>query len=204
MKGVGNQVLGHASHLTADASGSGMVRPMRLAQQSATPHASGDPAEVLNYLLSLEYLQQALYRTGLEAFDVAAFTALGYQTGVRDTIAAIADHEQEHVDTLAALVSDQGGEPGAAGAYDFVDETLPEFLATAAALEEIGVAAYGGAAQYFSGAPELMTAVLAVHGADARHAAYLNLVTGSSPFPTAFEVPQTRQQVEDAAEALQD
>jgi hypothetical protein len=189
-------------YLVATGAGGGSTH-LALAQD-ATPRPAPNPAEVLNYLLSLGYLERALYRDGLEAFDADAFAALGYRPGVRNTIAAIADHEQHHVDALAAMVADQGGEPAAEGANTITHETLAEFLATAAALEEIGVAAYGGAAQYFSGAPELMTAVLAVHGADARHAAYLNLVTGSSPFPTAFEVPQTRQQVEDAAEALQD
>src|SRR5262249_52998815 len=84
------------------------------------------------------------------------------------------------VDTL-------GGTPVAEATYDFGYGRDPKkFLATARALENTGVMAYAGAIRYLRRA-DLVTAAAAIAAVEARHAAYLNLVTGRVPFPAAFE-----------------
>ena len=171
-----------------------------MALQESTPAAEApfkDAVELLNYALTLEHLEATFYRLGLEEFDNAAFEALGYQTAVRDYIVEIGDHEAEHVDVLTSVIESLDGEPVEEAEYDFGYEAgdLAGFLATAAALENTGVSAYEGAAQYAIGADELLTAALTIHGAEARHAAYLNVLNGEVPFPEAFDPPLTPAEV---------
>ena len=168
--------------------------------QDATPAPFAEPVEVVNYALTLEHLEATFYREGLEQFDETAFTDLGYLEGVRDSIVAIGEHEAAHVEALQGVVDQLGGEAVEEAEYDFGYTDLASFLATAAVLEGVGVAAYTGAAQYLIDEDELLTAALTIHGVEARHAAYLNLATATaSPFPAAFETPMTPEEVLAAA-----
>ena len=163
--------------------------------QDATPEAFTEPVEVINYALTLEHLEATFYREGLEQFDEQAFLDLGYLEGVRDSIVNIGDHEAQHVDALTAVVEQLGGEPVEEAAYEFGYTDLASFLATAAVIEGVGVAAYTGAAQFLIEEDALLTAALTIHGVEARHAAYLNLATAQNPFPEAFDAPLTPAEV---------
>jgi len=168
---------------------------------AALPFAQDDDApfedvvEVLNYALTLEHLEATFYRMGMEQFADADYVALGYQPGVREYVGLIGEHEATHVETLTGVISDLDGEPVEEAEYDFGFTDLTTFLATAAAVENLGVAAYTGAAQFLIEEDGLLTAALTIHGNEARHAAYLNIVTGSSPFPEAFDAPSTPDEV---------
>ena len=171
-----------------------------MAFQDSTPEAEApfkDAVELLNYALTLEHLEATFYREGLDNIGPAAFEAAGFQPEVREAIVEIGKHEKEHVTTLASVIESLGGTPVEEAKYDFGYEEgdLTGFLATAAALENTGVSAYEGAAQYAIGAPELLTAALTIHGVEARHAAYLNVLNGTVPFPEAFDPPLTPAEV---------
>ena len=162
--------------------------------QSATPAGDmmdspfADDVEVLNYALTLEHLEAAFYRDGIGRF---AFGTDGFGQDINVNMAAIRDHEIAHVNTLTQVITDLGGEPvAAAPSYNFADAyaSLDAFLATAAAVENLGVQAYDGAARYISN-PELLTAAGSIVAVEARHASYLNQITGAIPFPAAFEEP---------------
>jgi len=150
------------------------------------------PTGVLNYALTLEHLEASFYREGLAGFKASDFAA-----GVFDNLGLIRGHEADHVAALTAAVNELGGVPVEEATYDFgrAFRNPDAFLATAQALENTGVAAYTGAAQYLIGSPDLLTAALTIHGVEARHASYLNRLNGASPFPDAVDAPLTPDEV---------
>jgi hypothetical protein len=157
------------------------------------------PVDVLNYALTLEHLEHAFYRNGLEEFTAEDFTAAGYSANVYDYFGMIRDHEQEHVNTITKVITDLGGEPAVEAAYDFGYSDLAGFVGVAQVLENTGVSAYQGAAQFLIDEDELLTAALTIHGVEARHAAYLNGLQGESPFPDAVNPTLTPDEVLAAA-----
>jgi len=149
--------------------------------------------DVLNYALTLEHLEYAFYRDGIGLFS---FGTDGRGQSIDTNLAAIRDHEAAHVETLASVIADLGGTPVEEATYDFGEAYSDPmaFLTTAAALENTGVSAYDGAAQFLTDA-ELLTAAGSIVAVEARHASYLNLLTGELPFPAAFESPLTMDEV---------
>ena len=149
--------------------------------------------DVLNYALTLEHLEYSFYREGIGLFS---FGQDSRGQSIDTNFTAIRDHEGAHVETLASVIADLGGTPVEEATYDFGDAyTDPmAFMMTAAALENTGVSAYDGAGQFITD-PELLTAAGSIVAVEARHASYLNLLTGQIPFPAAFETPLTMDEV---------
>lgn len=178
--------------------------------QDATPEADtaseespfADGVEVANYALTLEHLETAFYRDGLAEIGVDGITALGFQEGVFDRLSEIGAHEAEHVTALIGVVESLGGEPVEEATYDFGYADAAGFLQVAQALEDTGVSAYQGAAQYLIGAPEILTAALTIHGVEARHAAYIALLNEANPFPEAVNPTLTPAEVLEIATPL--
>jgi len=150
--------------------------------------------DVLNYALTLEHLEAAFYQASGE-YDLGT-DAFG--NAINDWVTAIGEHETAHVDTLTQVIGDLGGEPVAAAEYDFGVTDAQSFLTTAAVMENLGVSAYDGAGQFLESA-DLLTAAGGIVAVEARHASYLNLITGQSPFPAGFETPMTPDEVLAAA-----
>ncbi|MDP9367277.1 MAG: ferritin-like domain-containing protein [Chloroflexota bacterium] len=159
-----------------------------------------DEVDVLNFALRLERLDSTLYRSGLEEFDDDAFVHAGYDESVRDYLAQIVENEETQVEFLTNTITDLGSEPVGEDEYTFPYTTLPEFLALSQQVEEVGLDAYTGAAQYLIDNDELLTAALTIHGVEARHLAYFRLLNGAVPFPEAFEAPLTPPEVLAAVE----
>ncbi len=150
--------------------------------------------DVLNYALTLEHLEAAFYQlTGDYDLGTDAFG-----NPINDWLVAVGEHETAHVVTLTDVITQLGGTPVAAAEYDFGVTDAASFLTTAATLENVGVAAYDGAGQFLQN-PDLLTAAGSIVAVEARHAAYLNLVTGTVPFPAAYETPMTPDEVLSAA-----
>ncbi len=186
--------------------GAAFAGPAIMASASAAPATSltmslaqdfEDDLDILNYALTLEHLEHAFYRDGLDTLgeaDIAEGTdeqAFGLLTEIRD-------HEAAHVETLTGVISDLGGEPVAEATYDFGYDDIAGFLEVAMALENTGVAAYAGAAPSISD-EAILTAALGIHSVEARHAGYLNGLNEMSPFPDDIDQPLTREEVLDAA-----
>ncbi|GAB3498837.1 ferritin-like domain-containing protein [Spirosoma knui] len=147
--------------------------------------------EVLNFALTLEYLEAEFYNRGLAAPNLI--------TGAEglNTFRQIAKHENAHV---ALLKSALGGAAVAKPNFDFTAKgTFPTvfssyqtFIAVAQAFEDTGVRAYKGQAPRLIGAPDVLTVALQIHSVEALHAAkvrYFNgnkgWIMGSAGFPAA-------------------
>lgn len=167
------------------------------AQMDATPDAVPftSPVDVLNYALTLEHLEAAFYRDGLAMIGRDGITQWGFQDAVFDNLTLIGEHEAEHVTVLTQVITDLGGEPVSEAMYDFGYDDAVGFIQVAQALEDTGVAAYQGAAQYLMEEDELLTAALTIHGVEARHAAYVALLNAAVPFPDAVNPTLTPAEV---------
>lgn len=153
-----------------------------------------DDIEVLNYALTLEHLEAAFYEM-VPDFD---FGMDPYGNSINEYLVIIGEHEAAHVTTLTDVITQLGGEPVARAQYEFGVTDAASFLTLAATVENLGVAAYDGAGASIKN-PDLLTAAGSIVAVEARHAAYLNLVTGTSPFPAAVETPLSPAEVLEAA-----
>jgi Ferritin-like domain len=173
--------------------GTASVAPF-VAQAFAQTSGGGGDAEILNFALTLEYLEADLY------------TVKGKQVGLSGQAKTYAklfgEEETEHVAALIAAIKQLGGTPVAKPTFVFPATSERSFLELASVLENTGVGAYNGAA------PSLQSkAVLASAGSivqiEARHAAAINLLIGTTPTPDqGFDRPLTKAEVLAKAGAL--
>jgi hypothetical protein len=151
--------------------------------------AAASDVDILNYALTLEYLEAAFY---------AEAVSMGKLTGETATFAKIvAKHEAQHV---AFLKSALGAKAVAMPKFDFKGTTgaMGTFQKTSMALEDTGVAAYKGAAPLIQN-KKTLAAALSVHSVEARHAAWVRDLIGKGgapiPAPVPFDAAMTKAQV---------
>ena len=150
----------------------------------------GGDIKILNYALTLEYLEAAFYAEAIKKGELKGEEAMFAEV--------VGAHETTHVEALKKVL---GGKAVKAPKVDFKDATgKGKFLATAIVLEDTGVSAYQGQAPLIETTEVLATAgaILAV---EARHAAWARDIAGDDPAPDAFEMPMDMQAVLDAVEA---
>ena len=156
------------------------------ASTSTAADAAGD-LDILNYALTLEYLETDFYKKVI---------ASGLFEGAQlDVIKTFGEQEQAHVDVLTATVKKLGGTPAAIPETTFPLENAKAVVTLAATVENLGAAAYLGEAGKIMN-KEVLAAALAIHTVEARHAAALNTLLGKSVTPDgAFAKPATRDVV---------
>jgi rubrerythrin len=164
-----------------------------------------DDVAVLNFALTLEHLEYAVCRDGLERFKRKEFKRSkldGFSnrtsSQVRANLGDVRDHEETHVDTLTSVIDALGGDSVEEACYGFGYDNANELLEIAAVLESTGVSAYDGAISLIE-TEELLTAGAAIATVEARHASYLSLLDGDDPFPAAFDDPVGPSDTLDAA-----
>ena len=175
--------VGRAAILGAGLAGgllAALTRPGR-----AGAFAAGD-VSILNYALTLEYLQASFYT---EAERVGALSGRSRQAA--RLLGAV---ERAHV---AALQKALG--PAAVGRPRFnfqgTTEDPQKFLKTAVAFEDLAVAAYKGQAPAIR-SDALLAAAVSIHSVEARHAAWMRHLFGLVPATTAFDQPESRAHIE--------
>jgi hypothetical protein len=142
---------------------------------------------ILNYALTLEYLETAFYadvvKSGLfKGADLA-------------TIKQFGEEEAEHVSALTAAVKGLGGKPAPEPKTEFPLESAKSVLELAGTVENLGAAAYLGQAGNIK-SPEVLASALAIHSVEGRHAAALNTLLGMPITPDgAFAKPATAKVV---------
>jgi rubrerythrin len=142
--------------------------------------ASGQILDVLNFALTLEYLEAEFYNRGLAA---AGLIPAGVD---RQSFQVIAQHENDHVRFLIQTIMALGGTPVAKPTFDFtagngsgsgpftgVFSNYSLFLAVSQTFEDTGVRAYKGQAANLMSSNEILRAALRIHSVEARHAAHV-------------------------------
>ena len=140
---------------------------------------------ILNYALTLEFLETAFYK---EARAKAGLTGETAQFAK-----VVYGHEAAHV---AALKKVLGSKAVKSPAFDFGATTGSQktFQKTSLAVEDLGVSAYAGQGPRLKQSA-VIEAALAIHSVEARHAAWMRNIVGVNPAPNAFDPARSMQQV---------
>lgn len=159
--------------------------------RKALAMSEGGDVEILNFALTLEYLEAKFYA---EAKSRAK--ASGELKGLIDLLAK---DEQQHVEALEGTIKKLGGKPVAEPKFDFAYNGTSGFLKLAQTFEDTGVSAYNGAAPMIE-SKEVLTAAGSIVQVEARHAAAIRLQNKEEPSPAAFDPPLDEAQVLKAVE----
>ncbi|CCH56008.1 hypothetical protein BN8_05310 [Fibrisoma limi BUZ 3] len=138
-------------------------------------------AEVLNFALTLEYLEAEFYNKSLASGIIPAMARPYYEQ--------IAKHENAHVDVLkgalgSAAVMKPNFDFTAKGTFADVFSNVQTNYAVAQAFEDTGVRAYKGQAARLLVSPEVLTVALQIHSVEARHAARIRYLRGEKGWIT--------------------
>jgi hypothetical protein len=178
---VGGGAVGAAAALAA-------LPGSALAATRSRALASSD-VDILNYALTLEYLEAAFYA---EALSTGAL-----KSGLLTFAQTAGAHEATHVATIQGVL---GSLAVPKPTFDFQGTTATEdkFAVTALALETTGVAAYLGQGANVKSNTVLADAA-AILAVEARHMAWISDIIGGggkpTPSPSAFSVPLTMSEI---------
>jgi rubrerythrin len=169
------------------------------AERTVTTPAGGD-LEIVNYALTLEYLEADFYAQVIDAGIIK-------DRKVADLAKQFGETESRHVQALTATAEKLGGPAAKKPTTTFdavLDGGLEKVLQTAADVENLGAAAYLGQAARIQD-KDILAAALGIHSVEARHAAALNQLVGrgfaaggalKGSIPDgAFAKPMTMEQV---------
>jgi hypothetical protein len=194
-RGVGGAAIATSlgAFIAACGSSSGSTATTAGASASAATTTSSSSAEamsgdlaIVNYALTLEYLESEFY---------AKVAKSGLFKGA--TLSTLKTFGMEEADHVAALhkVATQLGKPAAKPTGKFPVHSATQVAKLAASVENLGAAAYLGQAGAIK-SKEVLAAALSIHSIEARHAATLNLLTKQNPTPQgAFAKPMTMAEV---------
>lgn len=164
--------------------GAGAVTPF---VASALAEGGGGDAEILNFALTLEHLESDFYNVKGKA--------IGLTGRAKSYSRMFGEHEADHVKALTAVIKQMGGTPAAKPTFVFPASSQSSFLKLASVLENTGVGAYNGAAPSIKD-KEVLAAAGSIVQVEARHAAAINLLLGTSPTPNqGFDRPLSKSEV---------
>jgi hypothetical protein len=161
--------------------GGGLLLAAGAAPAQAAPN--GRDQAILNYALTLEYIQEAFYG---EVERIGALTG-----GLAEQARVVGAHERAHVKAFRKVLGDQAVKRPR---FDFrgATENGDRFRRTAVAFEDLAVAAYKAQAPLLQSHAFLVSA-LAIHTVEARHAAWIRRLAGLTPAANAFDEPRSRK-----------
>ncbi len=162
----------------------GAIPGAAFASSKGSVRASSD-VDILNFALTLEYLEAAFYAEALSKGALKGPTLAFAKVVAKD--------EAQHVAFLKGAL---GMHAVKKPTFDFKGTTgaMKSFQATATVLEDTGVSAYAGAAPMISN-KKTLSAALSVHSVEARHAAWIRNITGANPAPVPFDPAKSKAAV---------
>jgi hypothetical protein len=173
--------------------GVGGTLAVGLRDGSGSAQGAGNDVDILNYILTLEYLEADFYGRGMDA---------GILSGRdRELVEPIAAHEKEHVALISSTIQDLGADPIDEPRLDYPGGTFSgrdQFLDTAHSIESLQVSAYHGQVTRVRDS-NLLGAAASIAGTESRHAAIISDLTGRNPFPAPLESPRSEKKVRRAA-----
>jgi rubrerythrin len=142
---------------------------------------------ILNYALTLEYLETAFYADVVKS---------GLFKGAElATIRKFGEEEAQHVEALSGAVKKMGGKPASEPKTEFPLKNAKSVLELAGTVENLGAAAYLGQAGNIK-SPDVLATALAIHSVEGRHASALNTLLGEPITPDgAFANPADAKSV---------
>lgn len=175
--------------------------------QNASAAHIPDVLNVLNFALTLEYLEGEYYTTGINS---PGLIPAGKDMAIFETIEK---HEVDHVAFLKAAIESYGGTPVEKPTFDFTAggnfspfTDYEQFLILAQAFEDTGVRAYKGQAGNLILENSALTAALQIHSVEARHASEVRRLRGLKGWITQAErgagMPAATQAVYDGEDNL--
>jgi rubrerythrin len=152
---------------------------------NSKPSAKQD-AEILNFALTMEYVQSGFYEEALERGSLSG--------ELREYAERVGGQEKEH---LAFIKKALGKAAAKRPELDFGEDTgSPEaFTQAAFKLEDLGVSAYNAQAPNLT--KETLAAAAKIVSVEARHAAWIRAIAGRNPAPEAAEPTASAERVVD-------
>lgn len=156
--------------------------------------AEGTDGDILNFALTLEYLESTFYEQGNAANVVT-------ESREKDILATVQKDEEAHVQALTDTLNKLGVKPVDKPAVKFPAGTFASrdsYLKLAMVFENTGVGAYLGQAGSITN-KDILQAAAGIFGVEARHAALIGIITGAAPeggiYKGATETPIAKDAV---------
>ena len=160
--------------------------PLGLADE-AKAQSAGSDVDILNFALTLEYLESTFYNTFVGGTATGANAAATIPAAVRPLFDDIKSDEADHVSFLAGALGSAARAPLGLANFDFTaggmftPSDYQTFLILSQGFEDTGVRAYKGQAPFIQN-KDYLEAALNIHSVEARHAAAVRRVRGASPW----------------------
>jgi len=149
----------------------------------STKKSKRNDVKILNYALTLEFLEAAFYK------QAVANKAYGDSAALKRFAEVVANHEAKHV---AFLKTALGSAAIKSPKFDFGMAVTDKatFAATSQVLEDTGVSAYlGQVTRVFQ--PAVLRAAGTIATVEARHAAWIRFINDATPAPLTFDKPKS-------------
>ncbi|KAI9649018.1 hypothetical protein NHQ30_001584 [Ciborinia camelliae] len=150
--------------------------------------AAPTDADILQYALTLEHLENAFYKKALSEMPEQMWLDSNFSSSFYEQLKFIAHDEESHVVFLQSGLTAAGAAPVAACEYKFPFTDPKSFVALASVIEGVGVSAYLGAAADIT-EKAYLTAAASILATEALHQSAERNANGEIPMANPLATP---------------